>query len=97
MSDEDDDRENEEDSGSESEEDEEGKLPKVLKPFVQGGEEMLLTAKRVSNYSEGEACYGIVVGIKVGDIGMCCITNHAAWRIHGQRTELRNREQTDVL
>ena len=52
------------DEGS-SEEEEDGALPSVLKPFMQGSEEPLLTAKRVANYTEGEACYGIVVGQKV--------------------------------
>jgi hypothetical protein len=55
------------DEGS-SEEEEDGALPSVLKPFMQGSEEPLLTAKRVANYTEGEACYGIVVGQKVRPI-----------------------------
>lgn len=66
----------EENSENEDEAIEEGRLPKILKPFVQGGEEMLKTAKRVSNYSEGEACYGIVVGLPAIECANKIIKRH---------------------
>jgi len=94
MSDEDENK-NSDEEGSEEEEEEEDpdKLPKILKPFVQAGEEKLKTAMRVASYTEGEACYGIVVGKKAIDAANKLITAHKAtlsimvWEAVGRHDE----------
>jgi hypothetical protein len=58
-----------EDGGSSSDDEitESGRVPKALKPFVQGTELLIETAKRLSAYEAGEMLYGVAIEQKALD------------------------------